>query len=67
MQGGSTTACFSSDLSLLNNMLSAGVCGGREVLGPSLAHYQSDSLESKENLIFPVPLCKTKYYEEEDK
>lgn len=51
---GSTTACFSSGLGLLNNMLDAGVHVG-EVLGPALARYQSDSAESKEKLIFPVP------------
>lgn len=44
-------------------MLTAGVHVG-EVLGPALAHYQSDFLESKEKLIFPVCFYKTRYFEE---
>lgn len=48
---------------LLNNMLNAGAHVG-EVLGPVLAHFQSEFLESKEKLILPVSFYKLKYFEE---
>lgn len=63
---GSTTVSFSSVLGLPNNVLIAGVHGG-EVLGPGLSRYQSNSLELKGKMIFLVPFCKTKYFEDGDK
>lgn len=62
----STTVCFSSGLGLPNNMLNGGAHVG-EVLGPGLSCYHSDSLKLKVKLIFPVPFCKTKYFEDGDK
>lgn len=47
-------------------MLSAGA-HVEEVLSLALAHYQSNFLESKEKLIFPVCFYKPKYFEESDK
>lgn len=61
---GSTTGCFS--FGLPNNVSNAGV-HVVEVMSPALACFQSDSLESKEKSIFPVPFYKTTYFEEGDK
>lgn len=44
-------------------MLTAGVHVG-EILGPALTHYQSDFVESKEKLIFPVCFYETRYFGE---
>lgn len=63
---GTTTGCFSFDLGLPNTMSNAGV-HVVEVLSPALARYHSDSLESKEKPIFPMPFYKTTYFEEGDK
>lgn len=38
-----------------------------EESGPTIVCYQTDSLEVKEKLIFLMPFCKTKYFEEGDK